>query len=117
MKKVHILDLILGESYLISRKWLPNPNKTTTDELLKWKKPALSKAVQFITGFNNMKNCTGHRVKGDTKCRLCQEGDETGVHLAWECKETTHIPEEWTTNDLKLLIEEEKIKYLTEKRQ
>ena len=85
--------------------------------MLKWNKRDLSKAVQLITGFNNMRNHTGRKTNSPTDCRLCGQGKEDGVHLSRECaKITEKPPQEWEPEDLRTLINNELVKGLMDKR-
>ena len=93
-------------------------DQAKTDEMLRWDKQTLSRAVQFITGFNNMRNCTGRKTGMTRTCRLCGQSDEKGSHLAWECQETKgiHIGKEWDPQSLRDFLTNDRIKYLMDKR-
>ena len=102
------------------REWFPNIDAIKSNEMLRQSKPTLSRMVQFISGFNNMRNHTGRmaRPKTTVACRLCGTDEETGIHLAWKCKETAQIrlPKKWEVKELSEFINQDKIRYLLDNR-
>ena len=120
MKGTETWDSQWGEESQLRqpREWLLNVDAIKSNELLRQNKPTLSRMVQFISGFNNMRNHTGRITKTAVTCRLCGEDEETGIHLAWKCKETAKIrlPKKWEVKVLRDFIEQDKICYLLDNR-
>ena len=92
-------------------------------ELLKLSKRILALIVQFVTGFNNMNHHTQRKV-GRAQlptCRLCDEGDETGWHLATECEKVDsslqfNPDHDWSVDQLVALVTAPAITHLLEVR-
>ena len=62
------------------------PNKQKSYELMKLNRNKLSQHVQFITGHAHMRR-HDHIVNrdGSKVCSLCDQGEETPIHLIHEC--------------------------------
>ena len=101
-----------------TKLWLPKLDQVTTDQLLRLNKKTLSRVIQMITGFNNLRNHTGRVNDTEKTCRLCKEKDETGWHLARECPKTQNIrlKEDWEVSNLAEWIAKDPIRTLLDSR-
>jgi hypothetical protein len=107
--------------------WLPKTDRAKSRGLLQMSRTQLSKAVQLITGFNNMKYHMARQkkpyIKKNAKCRLCNTGLEEGWHLATACAaiasavEAIFNPTEgWDVGMLKLFLDLDEVDRLLEER-
>jgi hypothetical protein len=105
------------------KQWMGIHDEKKVTQLLKLKKPVLSRAIQLMTGFNNMNNHTARKffVKDLelAKCRLCKTGVEDAWHLATQCTairskvEDIFDPREsWTVDQLVAFLEIPEVAHL-----
>ena len=94
-----------------TKQWLPRIDQKKSNALLKLSRFTISRAVQAISGFNNLQLHTARKNKFlnlNKKCRLCHKDEETGWHLAKKCtskkvKEAQIPGDDWTAKDISTL--------------
>ena len=98
--------------------WIPTIDQKKTDEMLRWDKKTLSKVIQYLSGFNNLRNHVGRVNKTSRICRLCLNGKEDSIHLSRACPatETKWIEEDWNPEEIKQLLEKTPIESFLMKR-
>ena len=91
-----------------TKQCLPMIDQKKSNALLKLSRFTISRAIQAISGFNNLQLHTArksHSLNLNKKCRMCNRDEETGWHLAKECsskkvKEAQIPGDDWTAKDI-----------------